>query len=286
MTPVFLALALGVVVLALGALGGWLPPPRFVERHRTATWGLTGALFVCFLVLTALQFVGVTEPANEEECIRQSRTDTPAEAFVATWYCETAFANIWVDGKPTMIDENRALILQHFELFDPRDRQSPKFGDISGVDADVRADYGVERYFDRFPDYVNRFSLTVGQVRAVTKLADATSTSNDWVAQLGTVQMEGIILYSRFSAPLGWEPPRMCDIGLTAGIPIAYGTTSQPGGLQKYQVVYQVSPSFLCLPALDADLTEEELRRAFEQGDPYSSRPAVGGITRQSRLSD
>lgn len=286
MTTVLLALALGLAGLALGALLGWLPPPRVVERHRTATWGVTGALLVCFAVLTALQLVRVTEPDNEDECIRQSRTDTTAEAFVAIWYCETAFANIWVDGKPTMIDENRALIVQHFELFDPRDRLSPKFGDIPGVDADVPTDSGVARYFDRFPDYRNRFSLTVGQVRAVTKLGSETSTSGEWVAQLGTVEMEGILLYSRFAAPLGWQPPPTCDIGLTAGIPIAYGTTSQPGGLQKYQVVYQVSPTFLCLPGLDADLTEEEFRRALEEGDPYSSSGAVGGIAGPSELSD
>jgi hypothetical protein len=192
-----------------------------------------------------------SSPKTADQCVAKADKQSSAQYWIDVIYCDTQFANFW-DRPPTMLTPNKEPLRRNWSRLNPQRDYSvttPYLPESIGSGAGPkRNDYNLHRIFEEFPLYSSHFDLIVGQVHNPTLLEE--THWSDWVVQLGTVQDPGVLLYARFSKPKGWRPPKNCDLAVVEGMPIAYGTTDQQGGLIKYQVMYVLASDFLCSPKL------------------------------------
>lgn len=263
-----LILLLAAITLVIGYL---IVERSLAKKNRKyARVFITGLAGVMVLFLAIAPFKTVSEEtATFEDCaqgIEQRQNDESIE--IDRIYCETQFANIWQPNAPTMLVENKEILVENFRhlIVNVVTPQNTTFSQNSLKDIEENNVGGkLNHIFQRWPEYQSRPFMAMGSVVEKYQLTNDDSGSN-WVFQLGTTRNTTQSIYVRLLRPSDWEPQpaEQCGVALAKMIPIARGQVPSAVDSSTIDVIYTLGSKLECLPTL----SQEEIDNLYEGLSP------------------
>lgn len=289
-----LRLWIGLSIVALGVTGFILgfklyDPARIVIWVISSVFAITGYLIAePFITLSKavarigaavavtlgliLAFIAIL-PSNIPEdtmnsCLNDAQKQNDyASKKIAALFCETRFANIWMQASPVMFDGNRQLAVENFSRMTSIPGNDNFAETLESIVTTENDNLGlqVSSIYERWPNYENRAFALLGRVTGKNKLP-----TGDWVYQIGTVRSESQVIYVRLLRPYDWEPlpSKECETSMARVVPIARGVVPSAETGQPLDVIYGLGTEFLCLPSM----TEADFKKMRDSMSPEERR--------------